>query len=586
MNQRFNKVQKMMVVSIVGRPNVGKSSLFNRLMHRQHKAITFDLPGVTRDRHYGVAQLEDYEGTTKYDYILVDTGGFFPEKVPLEGRYREEAFFNIMADQAKTAIKESDLVLFAVDVREGPSPFDEMIGKYLRAQNKRFLILANKWDSEAQSGLEYDFFRLGIEEDQLFRVSAAHGTGIQELNQRLVEEACLYNQQLASGEDEHVGLSLGVVPREEVVARVALVGAPNAGKSTLLNLLVGAERSLVSSIPGTTVDPIEGHFDLYFGPQSVELDAYKKGHKSNDQVWSEFEKLNVEANPEEVEEIEQESEEIFEAEEGSVDETLEMQDDEVEFDQEQEDQEIDASTEAVFTEADDTKVDDAPAGSFWRSVALVDTAGIRRQKAVDGQIETMAVYQSLRSMSEADIVILVVDANLGLSHQDRRLADLALEKGKSLIVVLNKVDTLKEKLKDSKAEREWIVDLRRNIPWLEFVQLVPLSALRGTRIKNLKEVLKHTILVRYREVPTGRLNQFVGKLVKAHPVILRHSRGVPMKVRYANQVRSSPPTFVFFCNKAQGVPDHYRRYLSNAIRREFELINTPVHLIFRTGKEE
>ena len=575
MNQRFNKIQKTMVVSLIGRPNVGKSSLFNRLMRNQHKAITFDLPGVTRDRHYGVTALTDLRETGDPEMILVDTGGFFPEKVPLLGKNKEESFFNIMAEQAKIAVEESDLVLLVVDVREGPSPFDEMIARYLRMKKKTFWVLANKWDSESQAGLELDFFQLGIDPDVLFPISAAHSTGVETLRERLLEQEQKFQKELVSDDVVKSNLSLGVVPREEVVARVALIGAPNAGKSTFLNLLVGANRSLVSEIAGTTVDPIEGHFDLFFGPQASELDQYKKGHKSIDQVWSEFEK------------IETQTELAGSDDEGDDDQVeIETESDESEWRVEETDLVDDGPDEMADDQVPLNSEGQEPlSNSYWRSVALVDTAGIRRQRAVDGQIETQAVYQSLRSMGEADVVVLLVDATLGLSHQDRRLADIALEKGKSLLVVLNKVDLLKDKFKNAKAEQIWLEDLRKQIKWLQFVEMIPLSALKGQRLRAFKEALTRTILVRYREVPTGRLNKLLGNLTTAHPVVLNDARGKPIKVRYASQVKSTPPTFLLFCNKAQNIPDHYRRYLSNAIRREFKLINTPVHLIFRTGKE-
>ena len=247
-----------MVVSLIGRPNVGKSSLFNLIMGKQHKSITFDEPGVTRDRHYGITTLKDLGNKEPVDIILVDTGGFYPERVE-ENESNQDKFFNIMTDHAKTAINESDLVLMVVDVREGALPFDAEIAKFIRSQGKEFWLVINKYDSEKQMGTEADFYSIPV--DDYFLCSAAHNQGVTELKERIQERGLGFIKENPSA----VNLSQGITPRENVVARLALIGAPNAGKSTLLNQLIGAERALVSNIPGTTVDPIEGYFDLFFG---------------------------------------------------------------------------------------------------------------------------------------------------------------------------------------------------------------------------------------------------------------------------------------------------------------------------------
>ena len=170
-----------MVISIIGRPNVGKSTIFNRLMRRAHKAITFDKPGVTRDRHYGIASFAEVAHAKTAEAILVDTGGFYPEKieenVPKKRDQIMNKFFNIMTDQAKTAIQESDLILFVVDSREGVLPYDEMISDYIRKEKKPFWVLVNKYDTEKQEGEELEFYSLGIGEDELFKLSAEHGLG-------------------------------------------------------------------------------------------------------------------------------------------------------------------------------------------------------------------------------------------------------------------------------------------------------------------------------------------------------------------------------------------------------------------------
>src|SRR5690606_13281983 len=233
--------QRSMVVSIIGRPNVGKSTIFNRLMRKQHLAMTHDQPGVTRDRHYAILNIEEYvDGKDlKEEIILVDTGGFYPEKIETDPKKKNniDPFFNIMADHAKLAIDESDLVLFVVDVREGLLPFDKGIADYIKSTRKPFWLVMNKFDTEKQEGDQYDFYTLGLDEDDMMRVSAEHNRGFYDLRARLLKTAGSFreNEQLLENNE---ALQSGVKPRNDVVASVAIVGAPNAGKSTLLNCLV------------------------------------------------------------------------------------------------------------------------------------------------------------------------------------------------------------------------------------------------------------------------------------------------------------------------------------------------------------
>src|SRR5690606_30787630 len=222
----------------------------------------------------------------KEEMILVDTGGFYPEKIETDPRKKNnvDPFFNIMADHAKLAIDESDLVLFVVDVREGLLPFDKGICDYIRSTKKPFWLLMNKFDTEKQEGDQYEFYELGLEEDQMFRLSAEHNRGLYDLRTNLLVTAKKFRESgTLTGElDEQ--LQKGVKPRHDVVASVAIVGAPNAGKSTLLNRLVGAQRALVSEMAGTTVDPIEGYIDLYFGPDIDLLEAQENQFVRKDTV--------------------------------------------------------------------------------------------------------------------------------------------------------------------------------------------------------------------------------------------------------------------------------------------------------------
>lgn len=622
-----NQYHRSMVISLIGRPNVGKSSLFNRLMKKAHKAITHDKPGVTRDRHYGIATFEELAHTKSVEAILVDTGGFYPtkieENVPKQKDQIMNKFFNIMTDQAKTAIRESDLILFVVDSREGVLPFDQTIADYIRTQKKDFWVLVNKFDTDKQEGEELEFYQLGIGEEEMFRVSAEHGLGLLDLKQRLQKEILKFE---GTQKDEMSNLQKGVTPREKVAARLALIGAPNAGKSTMLNLLLGAERALVSDIPGTTVDPIEGFFDLFFGKEAALLEDDVSFAKTDSLLFQQYEEFRNN-NPDVYESLshaynlEEEGtkgapiydEDAYLSEEtplydetiedeGEIDSEYALSDEEVETKEDElyetvfavddveddgEDFEVDEnegySEEFLAAEALMQKEEELK-GSQWRSMHIVDTAGIRRQKAVEGFIEQQSVYRSLRCITESDIIIFMIDATIGISHQDRRLLDIALEKGKSVIVCLNKVDLLKDKLVDEAAKKEWIADLRATVPWLNHCDLIPLSAKYNKHIGRLKEAIKKTVLIRNRNIGTGKLNRYVYQLIENNPVAIKKA-GKRLKVKYASMLKSNPPTFLFFTNLSKDIPDNYKSYLKNGLRKEFEFDNTPIHIVFRTGED-
>ena len=501
------------------------------------------------------------------------------------------------------------------------------ISDYIRSQKKPFWVLVNKYDTEKQEGEELEFYSLGVGEEELFKVSAEHGTGLLDLKQALHSEIVKFEQ---SQKDEMSRLQKGVTPREKVVARLALIGAPNAGKSTMLNLLLGSERALVSDIPGTTVDPIEGFFDIFFGKEAFLLEddvsfaktdnllfqQYEEFRKNNPDV---YESLSLSYNLEEEGtkgtplydeedylsdetplisefEVDENGDDVDDAEfDGLLDNEL----DDAEFnkqkeselyetvfavdDQENLSEEIEYSEEYLAAEELLEKEKELE-GSQWRSLHIVDTAGIRRQKAVEGFIEQQSVYRSLRCITESDIIIFMIDATIGISHQDRRLLDIALDKGKSVIVCLNKVDLLKDKLIDEAAKKEWIADLRATVPWLNHCDLIPVSAKYNKHIWRLKESIKKTVLIRNKNVGTGKLNRYVFQLIENNPVAIKKS-GKRLKVKYASMLKSSPPTFLFFTNLSKDIPDNYKNYLKNGLRKEFSFDNTPIHIIFRTGED-
>jgi GTP-binding protein len=577
-------------------------------MKKQYLAMTHDQPGVTRDRHYGILKLEElYQGQlAEEDLILVDTGGFYPDKIEIDSKKKNnvDPFFNIMADHAKIAIDESDLVLFVVDVRDGLLPFDKGICDYIRSTKKNFWLLLNKFDSEKQEGDQYDFFNLGLDDEDMHRISAEHNRGFNDLRERLMVALKKFQQSEIKKSEEEI-LQNGVRPRHDVVSSVAIIGAPNAGKSTLLNCLVGAQRALVSEIAGTTVDPIEGYVDLYFGPDIDILSSQENAfRKDNTKIYEEMKRFSesgdLDLSDEDEEELSENEKKIY-IEFGQTEEFQGFKDEEVDsrgshdfsfdetnvgddlFSEKQIVSEIeknwDAPTDAV------ENIENVQFVNRWRSIKLVDTAGIRKAKLVDGFIETQSVYRSLRSISESDVVLFMIDSTLGITHQDRRLIDIALEKGKSLIVCLNKIDLLREIFADQKKKKEWTQNLRDQVPWLAFCQLVTISAQKNRNINYLREALKRTIVVRNRKIPTGALNRTLSVLTEKNPVVIKKTSGARFKIKYASMLKSSPPTFLIFSNKSQGIPDNYRRYLVNGLRIQFDLTNTPVHLIFRTSTD-
>ena len=574
------------VVSLIGRPNVGKSTIFNRLLRQNFKAMTFDQPGVTRDRHYDICTLENKEGNDYRDLILVDTGGFYPEKIEEDKRAQKapaEPFFDIMADHAKLAIEESDLILFVVDVREGLIPFDKTILDYIRTTQKPCWLLINKFDTDKQWGMEADFYTLGFSEDDFHVLSAEHNRGLISLKEKLFDFAVDIEKKLKD-ENQTLEVQKGVKPNYDVVGSLAIIGSPNAGKSTLLNKLIGAKRALVSNVAGTTVDPIEGYFDMYFGDKAKELikvdNKFRKHNSELLREYVDFEKefereelIAYDSAPDEIKNLNDDLEDDF-SEEDVADLTeeelieLEAQAQSIEDDLEEP---TDVNAEEIADEEDS-----------YRSLKIIDTAGIRKQKQVKGFIEEQSVFRALKSISESDVVIYMVDATKGITHQDRRLCDIALEKGKSIIICLNKVDLLGDTMRDRRKKKEWLLDLRAKIPWLSYCELIPISALKGSYLSHLKRSIVSTLVIRSQRVSTSKLNKALSGLVDRYPIVLDKAAGTRFKVKYASMIKSSPPTFILFTNKSKGIPVTYRRYLTNGLRREFEIINTPVHLIFRT----
>jgi len=433
------------LVAIVGRPNVGKSTLFNRLVG-QHIAIVEDIPGVTRDRHYADAFALGRE------FVLIDTGGFDPES--------DDPMKAGIASQVRLALEECDVVVCVVDATVEPLPADREAVALLRDAGKPVIFVANKADSEKRALDAVSYYELGIE--SILPISALHGRGIGEL-----EEAIL----------RRLPKAIEIEEQELDVPRVAIIGRPNAGKSSLVNQLCGADRQLVDARPGTTVDSID-----------------------------------------------------------------------------------------TFVERNGTKL------------VLIDTAGIRRKRSVKKKgIEGLSVIQAIRSIERAHVVVLMIDAQAGVGEQDAKIAGLAYDRGRALIIALNKVDLL------TREEQKMAIDRTREVlafaPW---APLVTVSALEGQGVTALLGRIEDAVAEHRKRISTSELNRFFEEVLEKHPPPTMHHRAV--RLYYITQVSVAPPTFVIMTNEPKGVHFSYQRYVMNQIRKRFGFKGTPIRVRYRGKK--
>ena len=434
-------------VAIVGRPNVGKSTLFNRLVGKR-LALVDDRPGVTRDRREGEAKL------LGLDFRLIDTAGFEDEDPQsLPGRMRT---------QTEAAVSEADAALFMIDAREGLTPLDEEIGRWLRTQTTPVIVVANKVEGRAAEAGALEAYRLGLGDP--IAVSAEHGEGVADLFEALRPH--VEHEHFETGTEEeaaHAPLSL------------AIVGRPNAGKSTLVNQMLGHERMITGPEAGITRD-------------SISLTWEWNGHP----------------------------------------------------------------------------------------VKLVDTAGLRKRAKVDDKLERLSAADTKRAIDYAEVVVLLLDATRGLESQDLRIADQVIEEGRALIIALNKwdvADNASALFNGVKAA------LAEGLSQLRDVPLLTVSATTGKGIDTILKVAFELREAWGRRVPTGELNRWFEDAVEANPPPA--PRGQRIKLRYITQVKTRPPTFVVFGNRVDELPDSYRRYLLNAMRRDLGLGAVPLRLNFR-----
>jgi GTP-binding protein len=448
------------VIAIVGRPNVGKSTLFNRLTARR-TALVSDMPGLTRDRREGEAVLDGSKVT------LIDTAGL--EEAPptsIAGRMRA---------QSEAAIGKADLVLFMLDTRDGVMPADAAFARLVREWGRPVVLVANK--SEGRAGAEgfYEAFQLGLGEP--VAISAEHGEGIGELIDTMLAALGLRRPANRKGDGDET--SAGGEPDEAArPIRVAIVGRPNSGKSTLVNVLLGEERMITGPEPGLTRDAVATDF-----------------------LWN------------------------------------------------------------------------------GRPVRLFDTAGLRRKARIIETAEKLSASDSVRAIRFAEVVVLLLDAERGLEHQDLTIADLVEQEGRAMVVAVNKWDLVADKQRALKDLRESLAQRLAQIPG---VPLVTLSALSGRGLDRLEAAVFQAYERWNRRVPTPALNRWLKEATDRNTPPAAKGRRV--KLRFMTQPSARPPTFVVFCSQPQALPKAYLRYLSNSLRETFDLPGVPIRIKLRKGE--
>ena len=436
------------VIALIGRPNVGKSTLFNRLT-RSRDALVADLPGLTRDRHYGEGRVGERP------FLVIDTGGFEP--VAKEGIMHE------MAKQTKQAVAEADVVIFIVDGRQGLTPHDKTITDFLRKSGRSVMLVVNKAEGMKYTTVTADFYELGMGDPYV--ISAAHGDGVADL----VEESL----NIAFAQRP---------PEEETPAsndrsiKLAIVGRPNVGKSTLVNTLLGEERVIAFDLPGTTRDSIEIPFE-------------RDG----------------------------------------------------------------------------------------KHYTLIDTAGIRRRGKVFEAIEKFSVVKTLQSISEANVVLLLLDAQQDISEQDAHIAGFILESGRALVIGVNKWDGLTTDRRDAIK-----MDLERKLNFLSFAKTHFVSALKYSCIGPMMKSVDSAYAAAMTNLSTPKLTRALIEAVEHQQP--RRKGSIRPKLRYAHQGGMNPPIVVIHGNALEAIDANYKRFLEKHFRETFSLVGTPLRIEFRSGK--
>ncbi len=436
------------IVAIVGRPNVGKSTLFN-IFADSRISIVEDTPGVTRDRLYADAEWLDRK------FTMVDTGG-------IEMQNTDSIAVSIR-QQAEIAVREADVILFVCDARTGITNDDMEVAKMLRQSKKPVVLAVNKADTPKQEPEAYEFYNLGIGEPYL--ISASNRLNLGDLLDAVVEK---FPPESDDDEDN------------EDVIKVAIIGRPNVGKSSIFNDIIGQTRSIVSDVAGTTRDAI-----------------------------------------------------------------------------------------------------DVPVEKNGQTYLFIDTAGMRRKGKIDEPIEKYSIIRTLRAVDRSDVVLLVLNAEEGITEQDKKIAGYAHEAGKGIVIVVNKWDLYPNKTVMS--TEEFTKNIRHELIFMPYANVVYVSALTQQRISRLPEMIKDAAEANAMRISTSVLNQVVTDAVAMNQPPME--KGKRLKILYTTQVKVKPPTFVIFCNEPEIMHFSYQRYLENQLREAFGFKGTPINIIVR-GKNE
>ena len=449
-------------IAIAGRPNVGKSTLFNRLT-RTRDALVSDMPGLTRDRRSGEAVIGRHKVT------ILDTAGL------------EEADSGTIADrmrkQSETALQQADLVLFVIDARAGITPADEAFARIVRASGRPVVLVANKCEGRAAEAGFYEAYKLGLGDP--VAVSAEHGEGLGELHNDIMGAL-----GLADDDGREAALDGAETPGEEDLAsparplRVAIVGRPNAGKSTLVNALLGEDRMITGPEPGLTRDSV-----------------------STDFVWG------------------------------------------------------------------------------GRTIRLFDTAGLRRKAKVTEAAEKLATSDAVRAINFAEVVVLLIDAERAIEHQDLTIGELVTEEGRALVIAINKWDKVEDKEKRLRELRDMVAI---SLAQVQGVQVIAISALAENGLDKLMKAVFKASDTWNKRVSTSQLNRWLEEALARHSPPAASGRRI--KIRYMTQPSTRPPSFIAFCSKPADLPKSYIKYLTNSLRQAFDLPGVPIRFSLRKGE--
>jgi GTP-binding protein len=428
------------IVAIIGRPNVGKSTLFNRLTESR-QAIVDSVAGVTRDRHYGKVEWNARE------FTVIDTGGYITGS--------DDVFEVEIRKQVQIAIDEANLLVFVVDSNDGVTRFDKDVAVLIRKSGKKCFLVVNKIDTPDKTPYASEFYSLGM--GDVYPVSAASGGGTGELLDDIIKA-------LPNPADD----------LEEKLPRIAIVGRPNVGKSSLTNALLGNERNIVTPVAGTTRDSINTRYNAF----------------GND---------------------------------------------------------------------------------FW----LIDTAGIRKKAKVHEDLEFYSVMRSIRAIESCDVILMMIDATLGLEAQDLSIFDLAIKNHKGVVILVNKWDLID---KDAATAKKMEDEIRERLAPFKDVPIIFVSVLEKQRVLKAIEVAIEVYHNRRQIIPTRKLNEFFGPVLEAYPPPAL--KGKYVKIKYVTQMKGIP-MFIFFCNLPQYVSESYKRYLENKLREHFNFSGVPIEIVMR-----